>query len=149
MGKFGWNLPPGAANDPNAPYNEPDRSHEHRWPSQEEDLEPLIEENAAIFSEECTFAEGRRGNGWQCEETRKYRFELAWFQSKKTGIIYLESETDRFELLAEVALMAVEMDGEVTAMDPDEDLGYVTVETDEWKVKFKADTQPQIDPPPR
>lgn len=24
MGKFGWSLPPGAANDPAAPYNQPD-----------------------------------------------------------------------------------------------------------------------------
>lgn len=24
MSKFGWSYPPGAANDPNAPYNQPD-----------------------------------------------------------------------------------------------------------------------------
>lgn len=144
---WGGNYPPGAKNDPRAPYNQPDRSHEHEWRPFDED--PIIEDGAAIFQQECQYAEGRYGEGWQCEETRSYRFELAWVKKKSIGTIYLESELDYFPMVAEEGLIAVHQDGEIIAMDPDEDNGYVTVETDEWRVKFKANRQPQIDPRPR
>lgn len=77
MVDWGGNYPPGAKNDPRAPYNQPDHSHEHRWQHEEEGVSPIIEDGAAIFHEECQYAEGRYGDGWQCEETRIYRFEYS------------------------------------------------------------------------
>jgi hypothetical protein len=65
--------PPGtSASDPRAPWN-PQHVHDHEWRPVEDEL--IIEDGAAIFTEECRYAEGKYGEKWQCEETRHYRFE--------------------------------------------------------------------------
>lgn len=88
--------PPGAKNDPRAPYNQEDHTHEHRWRHEEERLQPVIEDGAAIFFEECTYVEGRWGQGWECEETRTYRFEYARL-TVKSGMTTAESSSDSAE----------------------------------------------------
>ena len=141
--------PPGtSAGDPRAPWNEP-HAHEHEFRPYQ-DQNPVIEDGAAIFSEECIYAEGEYGQGYSCEESRSWRMEVSWAEKKLDGepnIIYLASEFDHFPLVAERALIGVESGGgEVTNIDPDKDYGSVTVETDEWRVRFKAEEQPQIEP---
>jgi hypothetical protein len=134
-------------------------SHTHEWepvPSA-----PIIEDGAAIFREECRWAEtksvdmGRHGSeevvvGAECDEFRTYRFELAWIKQKRAnapGIYYLASELDRFPLKAEAALIEVEQGaGKIKNIDPDEDWGIVIVEGDNYEVCFKADPEPQKDP---
>jgi len=80
MANWGSNYPPGAKNDPRAPYNQPDQSHEHEWRPCDRDT-PVIEDGTAIFHEQCEYAEGRYGEGWQCKETRTYRFEYDTLES--------------------------------------------------------------------
>jgi len=121
----------------------PDHSHDHEWRPELND--PILEDGAAIFQQKCDYAEGRWGERWECEETRHYRFEMSWFEEKATRITYLASEINRLLMKWELAIMDVERNGEIVAIDPDEDYGYVTAETDEWRVKYKADRQPQID----
>lgn len=47
--------------------------HEHEWKPAEK--EPIFEDGAAIFQEECRYVEGRYAEGFSCEETRTYRFD--------------------------------------------------------------------------
>lgn len=140
--------PPGAKHDRNAPYNQPDRSHEHRWRHEEERLNPVIEDGAAIFHEECQYAEGRYGEGWQCEKTRTYRFEYST----------LESPDGKEVELPTIAEWPSDMpdgrDGKVVEIeeafhshgpgdkvswnvDPDPDCGQVTIEYEGWKLHFR------------
>lgn len=68
--------PPGtSASDPRAPWNAPDRSHEHEWRPQDKE-NPIFEDGAAIFLDYCDYAEGRYGEGWSCEETRHLRCDV-------------------------------------------------------------------------
>lgn len=130
--KFGWNYPPGAANDPNAPYNQPDHSHEHRWQSVKPDY-PIFEDCAAIFHEACEYAEGRWGEGWQCEETRWLRCEAVRIIKLRDGepdVTYLVDEIeweDGFspvERLFERTVVRIE----TTGPDPDEGIGVLDVD---------------------
>ena len=140
---------------------EPSRlaTHDHEWFPIEDT--PMLEDGAAIFMEQCRWAEtetihmGEYGTeeavvGAECEESRSYRMELAWIEKKIDGapnIFYLGSELDHFWLIAEEALIPIETrNSEITAIDPDKDLGYVVVENSDWRVKYKADCEPQIDP---
>lgn len=146
----------------NPPGPDPIDLHDHEW--EPVHSSPIIEDGAAIFREECRWAEtksvdmGKYGSesvvvGAECEEYRTYRMEAAWAEKKmedSPSIFYLASEFDHFWRVAEQALIAVEQDGgEIISIDPDGELGQVTIETDNWRVKFKADCTPQIDPPPR
>lgn len=65
------NYPPGAKNDPRAPYNQESHEHEHEW----RDEEIIFEDGAAHLSEYCEYVEGRWGEGYKCEESRHRRFE--------------------------------------------------------------------------
>ena len=54
MSKFGWDLPPGAANDPNAPWNQDD-AHDSRCPWNED---WQCDECAKAKANGCLHAEG-------------------------------------------------------------------------------------------
>jgi hypothetical protein len=145
MTDFGWHYPPGAANDPNAPYNQPDHSHEHRWPSDEPggDILPEIEDGAAIFYEECDYVEGRHREGWECEEYRKYRFEYSWLETEDDQEIELHPIEDwekNDEAVREVIRCIKEAfhAGDTKwNVDPDPDCGVVSIEWEGWTLKYE------------
>jgi hypothetical protein len=137
-------------------------THDHEWRPIEDS--PIIEDGAAIFREECNWAEVTSavtsekhdetfyGYGAECDETRHYRMEVAWAEKKRDdapNIIYLASEFDHFPLVKERALIDAHSNGKLTDVDPDKAYGGVKAETDNWRVKFKANHSPQIDPKPR
>lgn len=152
MSKFGWNYPPGAANDPRAPYNQPDHSHEHEWEMDTLDT-PEFEDGAAMFHEWCNYAEGRYGEGWECEEMRWWRCDVERVVKLRDGepnISYLASEEDHYnewrhiELVYEDALVSVEITDfeeiEILDCDPANEYGdgYVRVRVgDKYEVIYK------------
>lgn len=146
MSKFGWNYPPGAANDPRAPWNEVDHTHEHRWEREEFRLQPIIEDGAAIFTEKCTYKEGRYGDGWECEETRTYRFEYSTVDVGGS-VVDLPTIDDWDEVDEEVAccVMAIKKayhehgpgDKVSIDVDPDPDNGVVTIEWNGYELKYE------------
>lgn len=143
----GNNLPPGASSDPRAPYNQPDRSHEHIWRHEEEQLQPVIEDGAAIFYEECQYAEGRYGDGWQCEETRTYRFEYSTLETPRGDKYDLPAigNWDEADPVAAEAAVKVEQafhslgpgDKVSFDVDPDPECGVVTIEWNGYTLKFE------------
>lgn len=142
---MGGNYPPGtSAGDPRAPWNAPDHSHEHRWRTVEDS--PIIEDGAAIFREECEYVEGRYGEGWECEESRHYRFEYSQIESPKGEKTELHdiTEWDENDSQVQANVVAVEeayhnMPDETTIdVDPDPDGGVVIIEYNEWKLRFEA-----------
>ena len=110
------NYPPGVtAGHPH--FNPPDRSHEHRWRSQEKE-NPLFEDGAAIFLDYCDYSEGRHRDGWSCEETRSLRCELERVVVEKENepdVTYLaktedpENSWSYIERLFEEAIISVEI----------------------------------------
>jgi hypothetical protein len=142
MTDFGWHYPPGAAKDPNAPYNQPDRSHEHEWRPGDMD-NPVIEDGAAIFHERCQYAEGRYGDGWECEETRTYRFEYSTLESPSGITSDLHSIEDWEKNCDDVreTIQCIEEafhDGDTKwNVDPDPDCGVVSIEWDGWTLKYE------------
>lgn len=147
MVDWGGNYPPGAKNDPRAPYNQPDRSHEHRWRHEEEQVNPVIEDGAAIFHEECQYAEGRHGEGWQCEETRTYRFEYSTLESPSGIETELHDITDWEHNADTVRERIINIEeafdfhgpgDEVSFdVDPDPDAGVVTIEYKGWILTYE------------
>lgn len=141
------NYPPGAKNDPRAPYNQPDRSHEHRWREDAGHINPMIEDGAAIFYEECQYAEGEYGNGWQCEETRSYRFEYSKLETPKGTEVTLPtiSEWDELPDTLQENIIKVEDafrqhgpgDDVSFDADPDPENGVVTIEYDGYALKYE------------
>jgi hypothetical protein len=149
----GGNYPPGAANDPRAPYNQPDRSHEHEWEPTGADG-PIFEDGAAIFFDECMYAEGEYDEGWHCEETRSFRCEIERItvvRNDAPDVTYLASEEDHhtkwghIETVFEDALVGVEMESarfdvfEVLDVDPPNEYGdgFVRVRLGEYIVEYK------------
>jgi len=138
--------PPGAKNDPRAPYNQPDRSHEHEWVPGDMD-NPVIEDGAAIFHERCQYAEGRHGEGWQCEETRTYRFEYSTLETPAGDEIYLPTidNWDDVHPVVEKRVIRVEEafhsygpgDKVSFNVDPDPDCGEVTISYKGWKLRYE------------
>jgi hypothetical protein len=147
MVDWGGNYPPGAKNDPNAPYNQPDRSHEHRWEHDEQYVTPMIEDGAAIFHEECQYAEGRYGEGWQCEETRTYRFEYSTLESpsgEKWEIPSIEDWAGS-DVVKAMEVRRIEKafhhhgpgDKVGFDVDPDPNAGVVTIEYKGWTLRYE------------
>jgi len=145
---MGGNYPPGtSAGDPRAPWNAPDRSHEHRWRHEEQDVIPEIEDGAAIFSEECQYAEGRYGDGWQCEETRTYRFEYSWLETEDDQEIELHpiEDWEKNDEAVREAVVAIEErynnegpGGDVTLdVDPDPKYGIVSIKWDGLTLNYE------------
>lgn len=141
----GGNYPPGARNDPSAPYNQPDHSHDHEW--REDEDAPVIEDGAAIFHERCEYAEGRHGEGWQCEKTRTYRFEYSTLETPIGEEIEIPEigEWDKEDLTEENAAKVIEIeerfhsdDNNVSIdVDPDPEHGQVTLVHGLWKLHFR------------
>jgi hypothetical protein len=104
-------------------------------------MTPILEDGAAIFHEQCTYAKGEHGQGWQCEETRTTRFEevhLRKLRGDKVAVTY--TDIDRAMQIArlEAALIGVYQHGEIIDCDPDPDVGHVVAEHDGWQVRFEA-----------
>lgn len=149
-GKFGWNYPPGAANDPSAPYNQPDHSHDHEWEPLERDF-PLFEDGAAIFYEKCHYAEGRYGDGWSCEDIRTTRCELdriVKVRDNAPDVAYLASEedqTERYEYIESVfdSFFAHSLNdpcvGSIVDLDPPSDYndGFVRLRVGDYIAVYK------------
>jgi hypothetical protein len=142
---MGGNYPPGtSAGDPRAPWNAPDRSHDHEWRPGDMD-NPVIEDGAAIFHEQCQYAEGRHGEGWECEETRTYRFEYSTLESPSGVEIELHDITEWEENDDDVAEKVVSIEeafhnfpDEVTFdIEPDPDCGQVTITYEDWGLHFR------------
>jgi hypothetical protein len=137
--------PPGtSAGDPRAPWNAPDRSHEHEWESREANINPVIEDGAAIFTDECRYAEGQYGDGWQCEETRTYRFEyseLEWPDGEKQ-YVYEISEWESNTTAVQAKVIQIEEEflngGDATIdVDPDPECGSVIIEWRGAKLRYE------------
>lgn len=152
---WGGSYPPGAKNDPRAPYNQPDYSHEHEWYL--DDTSPILEDGAAIFIEECTWAVteahdmGRHGIeevkvGPECDERRTYRMELQEITriiEDGPNITIIEGNFDRFIEVLEDAMFTIEKaarEGEASFIDvdPDREMGSVEVEADGYRAVYEA-----------
>lgn len=140
------NYPPGAKNDPRAPYNQPDHSHEHEWWPDEHN-NPVIEDGAAIFHQVCGYAEGRYGEGWSCNETRNYRFEYSHLESPDGEEFDLPEigEWDTVDGYVGEQVIQVEFgfrkddpDTTIADINPDRDEGWVVLERDGWRLHFEA-----------
>lgn len=128
------NYPPGVTAG-HSHFNPPDRSHEHEWRVVGDDEGFILEDGAAIFREECIYAEGRRGDGWECEESRHYRFEYSHLSMLKGRSIHLPTiqnweyvEDDVHEVVMEIE-QAWHSDkrGIEVEVDPDADDGHVSI----------------------
>ena len=138
--------PPGtSAGDPRAPWSEP---HHHECTFTPRVSDPVIEDGAAIFIQECNYAEGEYGQGWSCDETRTYRFEYSTLESP-------DGKTVELPTIAEwPSDMPDGRDGKVVEIeeafhshgpgdkvgfhvDPDPDCGKVTIEYEGWKLHFR------------
>jgi hypothetical protein len=147
MVDWGSNLPPGASSDPNAPFNQKDHSHEHQWEPSDPDT-PIIEDGAAIFYEECVYAEGRWGEGWQCEETRRYRFGYDTLVSPKgteheipeitewNDTEVPEKHLDKVQVIEERFAEFGPGDKVSFDVDPDPDNGVVTIGYCGWELNY-------------
>ena len=137
--------PPGiSAGTAGAPWNEP-HAHEHEFRPFEEP--PVIEDGAAIFHQECIYAEGEYGQGYECEETRTYRFEYSTLESPdgKEWILPDITEWDQINDDNEVAEQVITIEeqfhaenADIVDIYPDRDDGRVTLEYDGWKLHFRA-----------
>jgi hypothetical protein len=149
------NYPPGAANDPRAPYNEPDTSHEHEWVPAEDG--PILEDGAAIFVENCRWEKvlnaekGYEGDyvvteSIPCDEQRTTRMEAKRAADVERDLMVAippKDEYDEISPLAEEALCAVELawrEDEVNynEVDPDPQHGHVVAQADEYRVVYRA-----------
>ncbi len=113
---------------------------------------PILEDGAAIFHERCHYAEGRYGEGWECEEARTFRCDVERVVKLRDGepdVAYLASEEDhhnewRFiEWLYEEALIAAERadrNGDLNYLDVDPANeygdGYVRVRVNDYEVVY-------------
>jgi len=155
------NLPPGVTPaDIDRHYGGGVPDHEHEW-MPVEGLSPVLEDMAAIFHEQCRFAEvvdsytdHRRDEtyyetGAECEAERHYRFELAYVVDEsgtrldRDDIDRLEEENDeRFETVIEAVIAAERAfpdEAEVVDIDPDRRNGQVVVRHDGFKLGYEPE----------
>jgi hypothetical protein len=96
----------------------------------------VIEDGAAIFERECEYAEGRYGEGWQCEATDRYRFEydrLVTLEDHSIDLLTIEDWDQIDEKIREIVLAIEEAyaidDYRVSIdVDPDPVSGQVTID---------------------
>jgi len=155
------NLPPGVTSaDIDRHYGGGVPDHDHEWMPIVE-MDPVLEDCAAILREECRFAEvvdsytdHRRDEtyyetGAECEAERHYRFELAYVvdesgvRLESDDIDRLEQEDDkRFETVIG-AVMATERgfpdETEVVDIDPDRSDGQVVVQHDDFELGYEPE----------
>lgn len=155
------NLPPGtSASDIDRHYSGGVPNHDHEW-MPVEGLSPVLEDLAAIFYEQCRFAEvvdsytdHRRDEtyhetGAECEAERHYRFELAYVVDEsgtrldRDDIDRLEEEDDnRFETVIEAVIAAERAfpdETEVVDIDPDRRNGQVVVRHDGFELGYEPE----------
>ena len=138
-------LPAGADNDPNAPYNQKDHSHDHEWEHNEHNLSPEFEDGGVIFHEVCMYAEGQYGEEWQCEEERSYRFEYSTLETPEGGELLLNPHLEGDDETIEERVIEIEMAfhnhrDEVTLdVDPDPDYGVVSISYDGYTLNYSYD----------
>ncbi|WP_254273281.1 hypothetical protein [Haloarcula marina] len=153
------NLPPGVtASDIDRHYGGGIPDHEHEWvPVQ--GLSPVLEDMAAIFHEQCHWAEvvnsytdHRRDEtyyetGAECEAERHYRFELTYVELPcgqrldRDDIDRLEAGGDEsmFEAMLDAVIgaeRAFPEDTEVVDIDPYPEVGQVVVRHDGYELGY-------------
>lgn len=157
------NLPPGVTPaDIDRHYGGGIPDHEHEWvPVQ--GLSPVLEDMAAIFREQCRWAEvvdshtdPRRDEtyyetGAECEAERHYRFELAYVvdesgtRLERDDIDRLEAEgDDRFETVIEAVIAAEQAfpeETKVVDIDPDRHGSQAVVRHDGFELGY----EPEVD----
>lgn len=155
------NLPPStSAADIDRHYGGSIPDHEHEW-MPVEGLSPVLEDMAAIFHEECRWAEVTSavtsekhdetfyGYGAECEAERHYRFELAYIVDEsgtrldRDDIDRLEEEGhERFETILD-AVIGTEQgfpeETEVVDIDPDRHEGQVVVRHEGFELGYEGD----------
>lgn len=151
------NLPPGTTPaDIDRHYGGGIPDHDHEW-EPVQGLSPVLEDIAAIFHEQCRWAEivdsytdyqrdeTYYETGAECEAERHYRFELAYLETEKErldrdDIDRLEQENDkRFETVIEAVIAAERAFPEETAVveiDADRHQGYVVVRHDGVEIGY-------------
>jgi hypothetical protein len=153
------NLPPGVfTSDIDRHYRGggiPD--HDHEW-MPVEGLSPVLEDMAAIFHEQCHWAEVTSavtskkhdetfyGYGAECTDERHYRHELAYVELPcgqrldRDDINRLEQNDDPlFETVLDVVIgaeRAFPEDTEVVDIDPDPDVGQVVIRYDGYELGY-------------
>jgi hypothetical protein len=132
--------------------------HDHEWMPVGE-LVPVLEDWAAIFYEECEWAEivdsvtdHQRDEtyyetGEECEAERHYRFELDYVIDEpgqrldRDGLDALEGD-ERFETVIE-AVIATERafpdETEIVDIDPDRDNGQVVVQHNGFELGYRPE----------
>lgn len=147
------NYPPGvSASTPNAPWNEPDMSHEHEWePIQ--DASPLFEDGYAMFGERCIWENVQNAErGYEgeyvvtdsipCEKERWVKFEPTVIAGDDIigGEYDVPDPHEELPVWAEDVLVGLEVNPDertIVKCDPDPDYGRVIVEYDDHTVLFK------------
>jgi len=149
------NLPPGVtASDIDRHYGGGVPDHEHEW-MPVEGRSPVLEDMAAIFHEQCRWAEvvdsytdHRRDEtyyetGAECEAERNYRFELAYVIDESgtrldcDDIDRLEEEGDETVIEAVIAAeRAFSEETEVVEIVPDRHEGRVVVQHDSFELGY-------------
>jgi len=155
------NLPPGVTPaDIDRHYGGGIPDHEHEWvPVQ--GLSPVLEDMAAIFHEQCRWAEvvdsytdHQRDEtyyetGAECEAERHYRFELAYVVDEsgtrldRDDIDRLEEQGDEHcETVIETVIAAERAfpdETEVVDIDPDRRNGQVVIRHDGFELGYGGD----------
>jgi len=139
--------PPGtSAGDPRAPWNE---SHDHQHEFELLEESPIIEDGAAIFREECIYAEGEYGQGYQCEEARTYRFEYSILESPdgETWNLPTIHEWEDHDLPKKRSEKVITIEQRFHELGPSEkvsfdvdpapDCGQVTISYKGWKLHYE------------
>jgi len=148
------NLPPGVTTaDIDRHYGHSD--HEHEWRPIEK-LCPVLEDGAAIFHEECEWAEVVNSYtdhardevyyeyGQECGATRSYRFELAYVtELTADGKPDLRLDRDELDQQEEAVLdvvagaeRAFPEETEVVDIDPDPEHGQVVIRYDGYELGY-------------
>ena len=123
-------------------------SHKHEWVTTED---PLIEDGAAIFHEHCNWKEVTSavhsakhdetfyGYGGECEEARHYRMEASTIMHKRNSKPHIGYIVDgNLPYFMEEKFAHVEQYGSIIDLYPDEDCGFVIVESSEARVHYEA-----------
>jgi hypothetical protein len=120
--------------------------HEHEWEMDDHRADPIIEDGAAIFHLQCRYVEGRYGEGWECEETKTYRFEydtLTDLSGTEHDLPEIGGEWDQLDDYIEKAVIEVEErfvsgdeESELVSVDPDPDSGEVVISWKKWVLRF-------------
>jgi hypothetical protein len=117
-------------------------SHEHEWVENPGVNDPLIEDGAAIFRQECNYSEGRYGEKYQCQETKTYRFEMDRLVFPD-GFIYdlptIENWDEISEEIQKCIIEIEELPKEDVEMNihPDPDNGEVAISYDGYTLCYE------------